>query len=63
MVELNNVTSRYHFMSLLHPVSVFYPLTPEFKIPPNLLMPEMKWQYPGNIQRRCTLHFLVLSYS
>ena len=74
MVELNNEEPPLMHSSSCHfsfPVCVtFYILLLYFtlslwtsKFPPNLLMPEIKCQHPGDIQCRCTLHFLVLSYS
>ena len=42
---------------------LFNPLAPEFKIPAEPLMPEIKWRRPGDEQYRCVLRFLVLSYS
>ena len=42
---------------------VLNPLAPEFKIPLNPLMPEIKCRRPGNEQYHCVLRFIVLSYS
>ena len=39
------------------------PLVPSSKFPPNPLMPEIKWQRLGKNQYRCSLRFIVLSYS
>ena len=42
---------------------ILNPLVPEFKIPAEPLMPEIKWRCLGENQYRCVLRFVVLSYS
>ena len=49
--------------SILNNNACLNPLDPEFKIPAEPIMLEIKWQRPGENQCRCALRFIVLSYS